>query len=485
MQSKTNLVSALAWLSLASCGSGGDDTAPTALALYADTGGTAAEPASLLDWIEIRSTTPNQPDVFQLRLARRSSAAEPVTIQIVGSTQKLSADGYQIYIDADADPGTGIQPGQWPAVGADFLIENDRLYPADEASGWFGQELEATVTHRDLPEDGGKELVITASALSRFGAGTDIGLGLVDRSTNEKVPQDRFWRSQPTWKGGGMIIPAYFSPFDPAWDEIVRQAEAVQQTTGGRRDFWVVMNGASGPFTATNDIDKVNERAKQLHDANAKVFGYVHACNTIMLPNHTFQCDGLRRVDDVTAAIDAWLKADVDGIWLDEFYPQFEKDWQADHPQYVPTGRELDQITTHIRDVPRKLTIIGNAGGYLVSNAYKYAALVDVLCSFEGSSLEPDLSVTPATPGIVRQAVKPRYGQLALFHSIRDASSVANIVQRAFDEGYSHVFVGDGRLDDSTAWTRIPPYFASEVHDVWPDAANLPPATHTDTPMLK
>ena len=256
------------------------------------------------------------------------------------------------------------------------------------------------------------------------------------------------------------------------------------------KDYWVAVNsGSNGPFTDAAEWPKAAAVWNPIRANGGRIFGYVHTCVEPAGP--TF-----RSLDAVKAEITAWIAGypQLDGIWLDEYYPRFELA-SADgvrgpnYPngvnaaptdrsfvnsinefngvQVLPAGGHYDQLTQWIRTTYPQLRIIGNAGGAFYSNQTNYGDLVDLLVSFEQNVDTAANAPTNDWSNLNRQITKAGSKQLALIH--RNDSYLDAAINQSFSRGYTHVFTTNRKLENNL-WGGLPTYFTTEVQFL----ANLP-----------
>ncbi|MEY4509575.1 MAG: Spherulation-specific family 4 [Pseudomonadota bacterium] len=388
---------------------------------------------------------------------------------------------YHVYVDADGNAETGIQLGPWEATGIDLVVEGENVYAADPSTGWVDDKKKETVTKNVAANF--IELTIPGT-LPGLPIAPTFGLGYLERDAGgTALPQYDFARPAPSWSHTGVVIPAYLGVGNEGWGLLKNQASKV---SGAGKDFWVAVNGPdSGPFGLTKTGDKAPEDAietlkkltprwEDIQKAGGKIFGYVHTCTTD-------PCSVYRPLANVEAEVRQWLLdfPTLDGIWIDEFYPQFDGQSAPAGKQVDPTNSWHAKLTATIASARAagtgrgKLLTIGNAGGRLISNRLLYANLVDVLCTFEKAHnvIEPvpAQGSAVANPGILRQNVAPRRGQLALVHNVQSVTQMQETVKRIVKEGYSHLFVTDGIFVQpgvpnlNPLWANVPTYLPTEA----------------------
>jgi hypothetical protein len=294
--------------------------------------------------------------------------------------------------------------------------------------------------------------------------------------------------------GTGLIIPAYLAidgTQQDSWTAIAAGAATLLNGTSTYKDYWVAVTaGASGE--KKQDVDWMAAKAAwdPVRANGGKIFGYVHTGQT---PTSLL----FRPIVDVEADIVSWVAGypNIDGIWIDEFYPRHEI---ADdvgpptimfpngrmaapppgNPSYVspdgglnpavnidPAGGYYATLRDFIRNTYSNLKIIGNAGGKLWSNQQDYAKLVDVICTFEQTYQS---AAANNWKNLQRQNDASPYSELALIHT--NPNDMAGALQKAFAFGYTHAYTTDVPYEIGDAgqnvWGALPSYFADEVSTV-------------------
>lgn len=96
-----------------------------------------------------------------------------------------------------------------------------------------------------------------------------------------------------------------------------------------------------------------------------------------------------------------------------------------------------------------------------------------MLCSFEDKleHTNPWQDGTFSGPGLQIQLARPSRGQLALVHENLREGDMKELVERVFEEGYSHVYTTDvshKKRDGSFAalWNIAPPYLVQQAEAV-------------------
>jgi hypothetical protein len=401
---------------------------------------------------------------------------------------------YNLFLNTDDNRATGHQSDQWKqASGADFMVSNGALYRST-GSGWswapVADAVEAAANSLSI------EIRIPLSALSVTSGNSRVTLGVqaltaawqVDSALPKAAQFSVFSTAANFPVGKGMIIPAYL-PLEDASNWNVLKEGAALMAAGKNpafRDYWVTVNSAAnGPFTAPSDWAKATAVWNPIRSNGGKIFGYVHTCEQPTGPQ-------FRSLATVKGEITAWVNGypQLDGIWLDEFYPRFEiadRDGvagpsypnglgnapldrgfvnsanQFNGQQINPAGGYYDQLVKWIRATYPTLRIIGNAGGAFYSNQLAYGDLVDVLVSFEQNlDVASNAPVNDWTP-LKRQVTNGKSGQLALIH--RNTTNLAGAVDQALVLGYTHVYTTSRALENNI-WGGLPPYLASEIQYV-------------------
>jgi hypothetical protein len=282
-----------------------------------------------------------------------------------------------------------------------------------------------------------------------------------------------------------MIIPAYITLDDTSGWNMLKEGAAVMSagTNASFKDYWVTVNSSSnGPFSAVTDWAKAATVWDPIRSNGGRIFGYVHTCEQPTGP--TF-----RSLATVKSEIAAWVAGypQLDGIWLDEYYPRFEIAGSdvVDGPTYPnglenaptdrsfvnslnqfngqqvnPAGGYYDQLVTWIRATYPTLRIIGNAGGAFYSNQLLYSDLPDVLVSFEQNFSVAANAPTNDWSALTRQVPDSKAGQLALIHG--NTTSLDGAVDQALAHGYTHVYTTD-RVLENNVWGGLPTYLTTEI----------------------
>lgn len=308
--------------------------------------------------------------------------------------------------------------------------------------------------------------------------------------------------------GKGVIIPAYLTLDDAANWNLLKEGAAVMKASASTsfKDYWVAVNSAdSGPFQNAADWVKAKAVWDPIRANGGRIFGYIH---TVQSPDAgTPQGRLYRDLATVKAEVAAWVNGypGLDGIWIDEFYPRYEiaqpeagdalvypRDYpngaayaptdtgfinalgQFNGQQVNPAGGYYSQLTSWIRATYPQLRLIGNAGGNMYSNQYRYGDLVDVLVSFEqnfdtayvtgiqswkdGVLVETDKY---QWHGLDRQnQITTAPGFLALIHG--NSGNLTLAIDQALSHGYTHVYTTD-RVLQNNVWGGVPTYLTSEI----------------------
>jgi hypothetical protein len=283
----------------------------------------------------------------------------------------------------------------------------------------------------------------------------------------------------------GIVIPAYVTPdVTTEWTLLEQGAVAM----GGAGDYYVVVAGGDKGPPDAKGFDDFRPQWDAIRKAGGRIFGYIHPCIDCLKDEavRTAQFEPLSKLE---ADVASWVRGypELDGIWIDEFYPQYELKkpgstanggfWNG--PQNAPsercfenvdgkvhasadvepTGGYFDQLTKSIRGNHPQLRIIGNVGTRLISNLELYGNLVDVLVSFEQS-----IGTAKANDwkGLTPPLAKVKRPQLALIHEALTIDEMTRSVQEVFKLGYTHVYATDG-LYSGNAWGHVTPYLLKEV----------------------
>ena len=288
----------------------------------------------------------------------------------------------------------------------------------------------------------------------------------------------------PRAHANGMIIPAYLPLTDTTSWQILAEDAAIMRdgTNANYKDYWVTVNsGNNGPFSSPADWATAAARFDPIRANSGKIFGYVHTTTT--------PTSGIYRpligMNSVEADITAWVTGypNIDGIWIDEFYPRYEIATGDDDratfpngPDFAPTDRSFVnpdgtinpnvqvnpaggyywQLTDWIHRTYPNLRIIGNAGGWFYSNQVNYGSLVDVDCSFEQTYENASMNGW----GNLNRQPGNTAAQLALIHT--NSNDLNGAIDQAISHGYTHFYTTNGVLTNNI-WGALPPYFTSEV----------------------
>jgi Spherulation-specific family 4 len=398
---------------------------------------------------------------------------------------------YNLYLNTDANAATGHQSYSWAAAsGADYMVSNGSLYRST-GPGWAWTPVqggvEAAVNSLAI------EIRIPMASLGVVSSAAPVAVGIqaltagwqIDSVLPKSAQLSVYAPPAGLNFGKGMIIPAYL-PLDDAYSWNLLKEGAAIMAAGKNpavRDYWVAVNsGVNGPFTSTADWAKAATVWNPIRNNGGKIFGYVHTCVQPVGP--TF-----RTLAEVKSEITAWVNGfpQLDGIWLDEYYPRFEladvdgapgpnypnglsngptdrgfvnSANQFNGQQVNPTGGYYDQLIKWMRTTYPQLRIIGNAGGAFYSNQTKYSDLPDVLVSFE-----QNLDVASNAPvndwtGLKRQIPASKSGQLALIH--RNGTNLAGAVDQSLAQGYTHIYTTN-RVLENNIWGGLPPYLMTEI----------------------
>ncbi len=292
--------------------------------------------------------------------------------------------------------------------------------------------------------------------------------------------------AMPKTSADGIIVPAYLPLTDTANWNVLKEDAAIfaNGSTPTYLDYWVVVNsGNNGPFTAAADWTAAAKVWDPIEVNSGAIFGYVH---TLVTPTGTT----FRSLAAVKSDIRAWVNgyANLDGIWIDEFYPRYEiagpsgslatyPNGQALAPtdrsflypdgktingavQVNPAGGYYSQLTKWIHTTYPNLKIIGNAGGYFYSNQVNYGGLVDVTCAFEQTYAVAVNAPANDWAGLNTQPLSASYAKLALIHT--NSTNLNGAIDQSISHGYKYFYTTNRTLDNNI-WGGLPPYFTSEV----------------------
>jgi hypothetical protein len=407
------------------------------------------------------------------------------------------AGNYNFFFNADGNAQSGHQSPAWPSSGADYLLSNGALYRST-GPGWSWQPIAGDVSV--AANAGAIKVRLSLQSLGLSAAVPSIGVGF--QLLNDAWVLDSQLPSAGTFAnakasplpgpsfpvGKGVIIPAYIGLDDSTTWKILEEGAAVLRdgSSSSHKDYWVAVNSdRNGPFIKEADWNRAKAVWDPIRANGGRIFGYVH---TLVNPDS----EQFRVLTDVKADITAWVAGypNIDGIWLDEFYPRYEiapKDGaRATFPngeaaaptdrrflnpdntfnaqQVNPVGGYYDQLVQWIRTTYPQLRIIGNAGGQFYSNQVRYGDLVDVLVSFEETLARATGSDIFGAPnevwGNLNRQNPGKIGQLALIHS--NGANLADAVNQSFARGYTHVYTTD-RVLNANIWGGIPPYLTTEL----------------------
>lgn len=272
----------------------------------------------------------------------------------------------------------------------------------------------------------------------------------------------------------------------------LRLAVAAQTMKAAKLDFWVTVNGPNnGPLTDAADWSTARNVWNDLRTNGAAIFGYVHSC---VDPKNSSK---LIEADVVLEQIRSWVHnyGELDGIWLDEFFPRYELfdpegastakplagcDVSVAPPRepnglcatpvdrsfidmdgcydtaipIQPAGGYYDTLIARIRAEFPWLLIVGNAGGKLYSNQLAYADLVDVMVGFEQS-----FAIAQSMP---KRLERQPYAapQAALFQgtSLADMPLALSLAQKQM---YTHFYATD-RVDGNV-WGQLSEHLEAQV----------------------
>jgi len=290
----------------------------------------------------------------------------------------------------------------------------------------------------------------------------------------------------PSTFAAGLIIPAYLPLTDTtSWQILAEDASIMANGSSTKyKDYWVTVNSANnGPFSNASDWATAATRFNPIRANGGKIIGYIHALET---PTGTTY----RPLADVEADVTAWVNgySNIDGIWIDEFYPRFEIAGPSGSTATFPNGQSLaptdrsflnpdgtfnanpvhpaggyfSQLTSWIRSTYPQLKIVGNAGGFFYSNQREYGSLVDVTCSFEQSYAYAANSPTNDWSNLTQDINTQSFAQLAVIHG--NSSDLNGAIDQSISHGYQYFYTTDQVYSPTTnIYGVLPPYFTSEV----------------------
>lgn len=437
---------------------------------------------------------------------------------------------YNIFINTDNNPATGYQASNsWSSSGAEFLLSAGTLYRSTGAGwGWQPVADNGTSTSGSVRVSANASVIEAQIPLAALGLNAStagaISVGvqnitpawsissvlpkaasLVKLNAGTAIPT-----AGPAFPvGKGMIIPAYLSlDTDAASWTAIKEGAALMKASPNTsfKDYWVAVNsGSNGPFHTQEEWTKAKTLWDPIRANGGRIFGYIH---TVQSPDASTPAGRkYRDLASVKADIAAWVNGypGLDGIWIDEFYPRYEiaqpdagstlmypRDYpngaemaptdtsfinslgQFNGSQVDPAGGYYSQLTSWIRATYPQLRLIGNAGGDLYSNQYRYGDLVDVLVSFEqtfdtayttgirtwqnGAVVETDKYQWHGLDRLNQITKAP--GVLALIHG--NSGNMALAIDQALSHGYTHVYTTD-RVLNANIWGGVAAYMTSEI----------------------
>lgn len=398
---------------------------------------------------------------------------------------------YNIFINADGKSNSGYQAAvYWTKSGADFLVSNGGLYRST-GTGWNWEQ-----TSGDFSCLYGNKAVDLKISFATLG----IRSSEINKLSFAYISYSSGWDTEATvvpMKGTdfacvhqkydvteGMIIPAYISLSEnDSWNILAYGANLMKANKNSKKDYFVTVNSENnGPFSKASDWDLAAVKFDAIRNNGGRIFGYVHTCDDAI--NNPLK---FRTIESVEADIKAWVDGypQLDGIWLDEFYPRYEiasntdtkptypngkkyapnqtdiynADWDYWYP-LNPAGGYYDQLCSWIRKTYPTLRIIGNAGGDLWSNQLDYGYLVDILVVFEQTYSE-------AVNGNWAKLHSANQGhadkKLSLIHG--NSVDLYGSIKASFDNNMSHVYVTD-RIYSNNVWGGLPSYFYTEIEQM-------------------
>ncbi len=477
-----------------------------------------------------------------------SSAIETDAVRV--SVQGVPADPssyvFQLFVNT-GDPATGEKHFKWPTnSGADFAVEGNPAYYRSkhwEGSAWGMQVVEPI----DVTSSGTTlDIRIPFSVLRLASWDRPIGVGFLLMDQNWKPtaqlpstsqfmqhdPAGRIWNadycrwydelppalppivetpvctlegSNPFARQGqpeftpkaGIVVPAYFGPDDSAatnkpWQSLLEHAVALKNANPLRDLFVAAVGGDKQAPRTRAEFDAYAPMWDPIREqAQGRIFGYVATCENCLEATVGRKYKSL---DALKAEITRWVCGypQLDGLWIDEFYPRYEiaedEETKPSFPngsnnapldrcfvdrdgsihgsvQINPEGGFFDQLLTWIKVTYPQLRIIGNAGGALRNNQHRYADDLDLLVSFEQSYTHhitpPSMGGAPLNPALADVQVP----QLALIHAT-PLDHLPEMFDLATSDlyGYTHIYVTDDVMPNP--WDQLPTYFAAELEQL-------------------
>lgn len=216
-----------------------------------------------------------------------------------------------------------------------------------------------------------------------------------------------------------LAVPAYFPP-GPQWDRAL---------AGSVVPRYLVMNPENGPGTSADPA--YSEAVARAQSAGVRVLGYVHT---------TY---GARPAQEAESDIDRYRRwYGVDGIFLDEVSAG-----SAQLAYYEGLARTTRAVTGAI--------VALNPGVYPDEG---YAALADVVVTFEGDDSDYRSSIPPSW-------VK-RYPPGRFWHLVHasDRRALPSVIRLARERSVGNIYVTDDTLPNP--WDTLASYWSSELSAV-------------------
>jgi hypothetical protein len=307
---------------------------------------------------------------------------------------------------------------------ASFAAQRDMRAPG------FGKEIVAVVTQGD------KVLnlwdIATGKLLHKFEADSELWSAAVSPDGKLMATQGSrtagvlLWAvpeaKQPRVR---LLVPAYFYPAGDAlkdWERLFLASARVPVAA--------IVNPASGPGKAVDaNYVKVLARAKEHKELT--LLGYVSTAYA------------KRKLDDVKADIDQWLKLypGIHGVFFDE------QASGADQVEYYAALREYAH--------GKNLKLVVTNPGTVCVEGYLAKPASDTACLFEGPKAF-DPTVFPAWLG------KYDAGRVAILsYKIATAQAMGEIVRQAREKKVGWCYVTDA--EGANPWDRLPRYWEDEV----------------------
>ena len=262
-------------------------------------------------------------------------------------------------------------------------------------------------------------------------------------------------------RGLDILFPAYANPCCGGGPAMWTQLIGAASTPARRFGLHVIFNPASGPGAARdpNYVDATGHGPlPSLHTVGAVVYGYVTTGY------------GARPAAAVLADIDAYLVGHyaglVDGIFFDEVSSDLAQ--VGSNQTYVARVRSRRPGARSIGNPG--ITAIQNPSGQTIWSANDYAAVFDVVVSFEHTGAEYRAHYTPP----VYLAAKPASGLAHLIHS--DGPFDPSLLPLAVSRKAGLLFVSDDVMPNP--YDLLPSYWSAFVAAITAfDAQPVPTAS--------